>query len=72
MFRRKETGIQLLPELRGEDGGKSMTFALYFLISIAVLFLSAKIGAGVPDDTTWIIIAILTAGEVIAHACEKR
>ena len=49
-----------------------MTFALYFLVSLAVLIISAKIGAGVPDDTTLIVLAILTAGEVIAHACEKR
>ena len=49
-----------------------MTFALYFLISLAVLVISAKVGAGVPDDTTLIVIAILTAGEVIARACEKK
>ena len=49
-----------------------MTFALFFLVSIAVLVISAKMGIGIPDDTTRIIIAILSAGEVIAHACEKR
>ena len=49
-----------------------MTFALYFLVSLAVLVISVKVGAGVPNDTTLIVIAILTAGEVIAHACEKR
>ncbi len=49
-----------------------MTFAIFLLVSIAVLVISAKIGIGIPDDTTLIIIAILTAGEVIARACEKR
>ena len=49
-----------------------MTFALFFLVSLAVLVISVKIGAGVPDDTTLIVIAILSAGEVVAHACEKR
>ena len=49
-----------------------MTFALFLLVSIVVLVISVKIGAGVPDDTTLIIIAILSAGEAIAHACEKK
>lgn len=49
-----------------------MTFALFFLVSLASLVISAKMGIGVPEDTTLIIIAILSAGEVIARACEKR
>ncbi len=49
-----------------------MTFVLYFLVSIALAAIGVKIGIGLPDDTTLIIIAILSAGEVIAHACEKR
>lgn len=49
-----------------------MTFALFFLVSIASLVISAKMGIGIPNDTTLIIVAILSAGEVIAHACEKR
>lgn len=40
-----------------------MTFALYLIVSFAVLVISAKTGAGVPDDTALIIIAILSAGE---------
>ena len=49
-----------------------MTFALFFLVSIAVAVIGAKTGTGLPDDTTLIIIAILSAGEEIARACEKR
>ena len=49
-----------------------MTFALFFLVSIALAVIGAKTGVGLPDDTALIIIAILSAGEVIANACEKR
>ena len=49
-----------------------MTFALFFLVSFASIVISAKMGTDLPDDTALIIIAILSAGEVIAHACEKR
>ena len=49
-----------------------MTFALFFLVYIVLGAIGIKIGIGVPDDTALIIIAILSAGEVIAHACEKR
>ncbi len=49
-----------------------MTFAVFFLVSLAVLVISGKMGLGVPDDTALIVIAILSAGEVIARACEKR
>ena len=52
--------------------GRIMTFTLFFLVYIASIVISVKIGAGIPDDTALIIIAILSAGEVIAHACEKR
>lgn len=49
-----------------------MTFVLFFLIHIVLAAIGAKMGIGMPDDTTLIIIAILSTGEVIAHACETR
>lgn len=49
-----------------------MTFVLFFLIHTVLAAIGIKTGIGTPDDTTLIIIAILTAGEVIARACETR
>ena len=49
-----------------------MTFVLFFIVTFGSMVISAAMGAGLPDDTELIILAILSAGEVIAHACEKR
>lgn len=47
-----------------------MTYLLYLAIGYLLAILSAKYGILV-DDTTWIVLAILTGAEVISWRCKK-
>ena len=47
-----------------------MTYLLYLAIGYPLIILSAKYGTPV-DDTTWIVLAILTGAEVISWRLKK-
>ena len=47
-----------------------MCYLLFIVIGSLLTTLSTK--SGIPiDDTTWLCLAILTAGEVISWRCKK-
>ena len=47
-----------------------MSYLLFIVIGYFLILICAK--AGVPiDDTTWLCLAILTAGEAISWRCKK-
>ena len=48
-----------------------MTYILYFVVSLLLMWFCAKNNLELPDETTMVIIAILTAGEVISWRCSK-
>ena len=51
-------------------GGMSMSYLLFIAIGYCLILAGAKVGVMV-DDTTWLCLAILTAGEVISLRCKK-
>jgi hypothetical protein len=51
-------------------GGISMSYLLFIGLGWWLTVLSAKNGIPI-DDTTWLCLAILTAGEVISWRCKK-
>lgn len=48
-----------------------MSFILYYVISLVIMWFCAKQNIGLPDDNTMLILAILAAGEVISWRCSK-
>ena len=48
-----------------------MSYLLFILIGYALIAISVKAGVNSVDDTTWICLSILTAGEVISWRCKK-
>ena len=48
-----------------------MTYILYFAMSMLLLFAYGKAGAGQPSDHIMLILAILTAGEVVSWRMRK-
>lgn len=48
-----------------------MSYLLFMLVGYALMAIAAKTGASSIDDTTWLILSILTAGEVISWRCKK-
>ena len=48
-----------------------MSFVLYFAVSLIYMWLCTKVGITDTSDTTAIVLAILTAGEVISWGCKK-
>jgi hypothetical protein len=48
----------------------SMSYLLFIAIGYCLILAGAKVGVMV-DDTTWLCLAILTAGEVISWRCKK-
>lgn len=47
-----------------------MAYLLFILCSYVLLLFTAKYGGNI-DDTMWLCLAILTAGEVISWRCKK-
>ena len=47
-----------------------MSYLLFIVIGYFLILAGAKVGVMV-DDTTWLCVAILTAGEVISWRCKK-
>ena len=48
-----------------------MSYLLFIVCSLALMYFAVKTGANSIDNTTWICLAILTAGEVISWRCKK-
>ena len=49
-----------------------MTYLLYMVVCFILMWFCSKNNIELPlDDTTMLIIAILTAGEVISWRCKK-
>ena len=48
-----------------------MSYLLYIAVCVLVMWFCAKQNIELPDETTKLIIAILTAGEVISLRCKK-
>lgn len=48
-----------------------MTYILYFVVSLLLMWFCAKNNLEPPNETALVIIAILTAGEVISWRCSK-
>lgn len=48
-----------------------MSFVVYIAVSLIYVWLCTKAGITDTSDTTAIILAILTAGEVISWRCKK-
>jgi hypothetical protein len=53
-----------------EMGAISMSYLLFIGLGWWLTVLSTKNGIPI-DDTTWLCLAILTAGEVISWRCKK-
>ena len=47
-----------------------MSYLLFIVIGYSLVLAGARVGVMV-DDTTWLCLAILTAGEVISLRCNK-
>lgn len=47
-----------------------MSYLLFIACGYLLILLAAKAGISI-DDTTWLCLAILTAGEVISLRCKK-
>lgn len=47
-----------------------MSYLLFVVIGYFLVLAGAKVGVMV-DDTTWLCLAILTAGEVISWRCKE-
>ena len=48
-----------------------MSYFLYIAVCLLIMWFCAIQNIDLPDDTTMLIIAILTAGEVISWRCKK-
>lgn len=48
-----------------------MTYLVYYVIVWIIMFFCAKRGLELPDNDFMIIVAILTAGEVVSWRCKK-
>ena len=48
-----------------------MSFVVYIAVSLIYVWLCTKAGITDNSDTTAIVLAILTAGEVISWRCRK-
>jgi len=48
-----------------------MTYLLYAAVCVLLMWVCAAQNIDLPDDMTLLIIAILTAGEVIFWRCKK-
>ena len=48
-----------------------MSYLLYLLVCWLVMLFCVRQGIELPDESTLLIIAILTAGEVISWRCKK-
>lgn len=47
-----------------------MSYLLYIAVGMLLMWFCAKNGIST-DDTTWVILAILTAAETISFRCKK-
>lgn len=47
-----------------------MSYVLYLAVGMLLMWFCAKNGISM-DDTTWIVLAILTAAETISIKCKK-
>ena len=47
-----------------------MSYLLYLAVGMLLMWFCAKNGLST-DDTTWVILAILTAAETISIRCKK-
>jgi hypothetical protein len=52
-------------------GEVSMSYLLFIICGRALMLFAVKAGADSIDNTTWLCLAILTAGEVISWRCKK-
>jgi hypothetical protein len=48
-----------------------MSYLLFIVCGWALMRFGAKVGADSIDNTMWLCLAILTAGEVISLRCKK-
>jgi hypothetical protein len=48
-----------------------MSYLLFIMCGRVLMLFAAKVGADSIDSTTWLCLAILTAGEVISWRCKK-
>lgn len=48
-----------------------MSYLLFVVVGWFVMLVAHKSGMTSVDDTTWLCLAILTAGEVISWRCRK-
>ena len=48
-----------------------MSYLLFIVCSWVLMIFAVKTGSYSIDDTTWLCLAILTAGEVISWRCKK-
>ena len=48
-----------------------MSYLLYYVVCLIYVWVGTKIGVADTSDTTAIVLAILTAGEVISWRCKK-
>ena len=48
-----------------------MSYLLYYAVFLIYIWIGIKIGVTDTSDTTAIVLAILTAGEVISWRCKK-
>jgi hypothetical protein len=48
-----------------------MSYLLYFAVCLIYVWLGKKVGVTDISDTTAIVLAILTAGEVISLRCKR-
>ena len=53
------------------EGGTDVSYLLFVLVGWFVMLVARKSGMTGVDDTTWLCLAILTAGEVISWRCKK-
>ena len=48
-----------------------MSYLLFIVCGWVLMLFSVKVGVYSIDSTTWLCLAILTAGEVISLRCKK-
>lgn len=48
-----------------------MSYLLFIVCGWALTLFAVKTGSNSIDNTTWLCLAILTAGEVISWRCKK-
>lgn len=48
-----------------------MSYLMFIVCGYALMLFSVKVGVYSIDNTAWLCLAILTAGEVISWRCKK-